>query len=81
MRINHLEPTCTWAIVEAGWKCEDIQHWSDELGGIDVLALNSLDETVSPAAVLDLGIPVGRIEDRPGTPVSWAEVLTKRLAR
>ena len=59
MRINHLEPTCTWAIVEAGWKCEDILHWADVLGGIDVLALNSLEETVSPAAVLDLGIPVG----------------------
>ncbi|MGQ0825076.1 MAG: hypothetical protein ACT4OX_08635 [Actinomycetota bacterium] len=77
--LDHLEPTCTWAIVDAGWKCEDVQHWAEVLGGLDVLALNQLDETTSPAAVLDLGIPVGRIEGRPATPVAWAEALCSRL--
>lgn len=77
--LDHLEPTCTWAIVDAGWKCEDVQHWADTLGGIDVMALTNLEETVSPAAVLDLGIPVGRLDDRVATPVAWAELLLERM--
>ncbi|GIU85825.1 MAG: hypothetical protein KatS3mg009_0340 [Acidimicrobiia bacterium] len=77
--LDHLEPTCTWAIVDAGWKCEDVQHWADALGGIDVMALTNLEETVSPAAVLDLGIPVGRLDDRVATPVAWAELLLERM--
>jgi hypothetical protein len=44
-----------------------------------VLALTELDETVSPAAVLDLGIAVGRIEGKPATPVTWAEALMARI--
>ncbi|GIU90370.1 MAG: hypothetical protein KatS3mg010_1469 [Acidimicrobiia bacterium] len=77
--LDHLEPTCTWAIVDACWKCEDVQHWSDALGGVDVMALTNLEETVSPASVLDLGIPVGRLDDRVATPVAWAEMLFARL--
>jgi hypothetical protein len=78
--LDSLEPTCTWAIVDAGWKCEDVKHWSDVLGGIDVLALRNLDQTVSPAAVLELGIPVARLEGSPATPLAWADFLMS-LAR
>lgn len=77
--LDQFEPTCTWAIVEAGWKGEDVRHWADTLGGLDVLALTRLSETVSPAAVLDLGIPVGRIDGRPANPVTWAEHLLGRV--
>ena len=62
--LDDLEPTITWAIVDAGAKREDIAHRVDALGGVDVLALDGLDETVSPAAVLELGIPVGRLGAR-----------------
>src|SRR5205807_2643844 len=44
---------------------------SDELG---------LDRTVSPATVLQCGIPVGRLEGRPATPALWAALLAPRLA-
>ncbi|HTD50487.1 MAG TPA: hypothetical protein VK771_07805, partial [Acidimicrobiia bacterium] len=37
--LDHLEPTVTWAIVDAGWKREDIAYRIEELGGVDVLAL------------------------------------------
>lgn len=79
--LDQFEPTCVWAIVEAGWKCEDVQYLADALGGIDVLALTRVDGTVSPAAVLDLGIAVGRIENRPATPVTWAELLMARMEK
>ncbi|MDZ4826710.1 MAG: hypothetical protein SGJ13_09655, partial [Actinomycetota bacterium] len=77
--LDQFEPTSTWAIIEAGWKCEDVEYLADALGGLDVLALTNLDETVSPAAVLDLGIAIGRIEGRPATPLTWAEVLMQRI--
>lgn len=77
--LDDLEPTLVWAIVEAGWKAEDVRHWEERLGGIDVLQLTRLDETVSPAAVLDLGIPVGRLERHVATPVAWAELLLYRM--
>jgi hypothetical protein len=78
--IDNIEPTCTWTIVEAAWKSEDVQYWSERLGGTDVLALSGLGQTVSPAAVLDLGIAVGRLEDRPATAVTWADMLMARMA-
>ncbi len=77
--LDHLEPTVTWAIVDAGWKCEDVQYWATALGGIDALALTNLDQTVSPAAVLELGIPVGRLGDVVATPLTWAELLLDRM--
>ena len=77
--LDHLEPTLVWAIVEAGWKCEDVEHWVEDLGGLDALAVTRTDDTVSPAAVLDLGIPVGRLEGRPATPLAWADLLVRRL--
>ncbi|MGO9875073.1 MAG: hypothetical protein ACLPVY_14860 [Acidimicrobiia bacterium] len=78
--LDNLEPTVTWAIVDAGWKREDIAHRIEELGGVDVLALDGLDETVSPATALDIGIPVGRLEQELASPLTWTELLLERLS-
>jgi len=77
--LDNLEPTVTWAIVEAGWKREDIAHRIEELGGVDVLALDGLDDTVSPAGALELGIPVGRLAEEHASPLTWTELLLERL--
>jgi hypothetical protein len=77
--LDRLEPTIAWSIVNAGWKSEDVRDWIERLGGVDTLALTNVDDTVSPAAILDLGIPVGRIEGRPATALEWAEVLLARM--
>lgn len=77
--LDELEPTMVWSIVEAGSKPEDIRHWEERLGGIDQLQITRLEETVSPAAVLELGIPVGRLERHLATPVAWAEMLLYRM--
>ena len=75
-----LEPSATWGVVEATRKTEDVAAWVNGLGGVDALAVNDVDATSSPAAVLQLEIPVGRIDGRPASPALWAALLTERLA-
>lgn len=77
--LDALEPTQVWAITHAAWKPEDIDAWCDQLGGVDVLALERLGDTVSPAAVLGLGMPIGRLDGAPATAMRWAELLLERL--
>jgi hypothetical protein len=79
--LDHLEPTQTWGIVDAVWKLEDSQAWADRLGGFDVLALEHLADTVSPAAPIQLETPIARLDGLPATPVRWAEILTGRLGQ
>ncbi|HET9730735.1 MAG TPA: hypothetical protein VFR41_14995 [Acidimicrobiia bacterium] len=79
--LNRLEPTITWAVVEAATKPADIAHRVALLGGADVLALTGIADTVSPASVLELGIPVGRIGAAYATPAAWADLLIERLTR
>jgi hypothetical protein len=79
--LNGLEPTITWAVVEASIKPEDVQHRLDLLGGIDVVALTGIADTVSPAAILHLDVPVGRLGATPATPAAWADLLMQRLER
>jgi hypothetical protein len=79
--LDQLEPTIAWSIVNAGWKPEDVRDWIERLGGVDAIALTHLDHTVSPAAILDLGIPVGRLDGRPATPLAWSEMLLARMQR
>jgi hypothetical protein len=78
--LDALEPTAVWGVVDADRKPEDVQAWSDSLGGLDALALEHLDATVSPAAILQLGIPVARIEGQKATPALWAVLLAERIA-
>jgi hypothetical protein len=78
--IDALEPTMVWAAVDAARKPEDLFEWSEQLGGFDALAVTGTDDTVSPAAVLQCGIPVGRLEGRDATPALWASLLAPRLA-
>jgi hypothetical protein len=77
--LDKLEPTVTWAVVEASCKPDDIAHRVSLLGGVDVLALNGIADTVSPASVLGLGIPVGRLGSKYATPAAWADLLIERL--
>jgi hypothetical protein len=77
--IDALEPTVVWGAVEATRKPEDLFEWSEQLGGFDALGVTELEGTVSPAAVLQCGIPVGRLEGRPATPLLWASLLASRL--
>jgi hypothetical protein len=79
--LDRLEPTITWAVVDASIKAEDVGHRITLLGGVDVIAMTGIADTISPAAILGLGIPVGRIGSNPATPAVWADLLLERLER
>lgn len=78
--LDALEPAATWAVVEATRKSRDVGAWTQAIGRVDALALTGLDETADPAAVLELGIPVGRLDRRRATPAAWARLLADRVA-
>jgi hypothetical protein len=78
--IDSLEPTMVWGAVDAARKPEDLFEWAEQLGGFDALGVTDLDGTVSPAAVLQCGIPVGRLDGRHATAALWAALLAPRLA-
>lgn len=75
-----LQPSATWGVVEATRKAHDVGRWARALGGVDALALTAVEETADPAAVLTLGIPVGRLGATKATPAAWAALLTDRMA-
>ena len=77
--IAALRPTAVWGVVEATAKTEDIASWITDLGGVNALALEHLDATVSPAAVLGLGAPVARIDGQPATAARWVATVVDRI--
>jgi hypothetical protein len=66
--------------VAASSKPEDVQAWSDSLGGLDAVVVDGLDATATPASILGTGIPVARLDGRPASPALWTALLLERLA-
>jgi len=77
--LRALEPTMCWGVAGAACKPEDIVAWSNTLGGLDALALIDLAGTTSPAAVLGIPVPVGRLDGELATPEVWAGLICSRL--
>gem|GEM_PF-7074288 len=77
--LDALEPSLAWGVVDAVRKPEDVLAWTEHLGGLDSYALEGLEQTVSPAAILKLPIPVARLDGEPATPDRWAAILAGRL--
>ena len=77
--IAALRPTAVWGVVESTAKTEDIHAWAGALGGIDALALENLEATVSPASALAAGIPVARIDGQPATAARWVAAIVDRV--
>ena len=77
--VDALEPTMVWGVVEAVRKPEDIRCWAERLGGLDALAVTDLDQTVSPATVLAVGVPVGLLDGQPATAARWTALLADQL--
>jgi hypothetical protein len=77
--LDVLDPDVVWGVVDATRKNDDISEWCVDIGGVDVLAVENLDATCSPAAVLELGLPVGLIDRRPATRLAWASLLAERV--
>ena len=78
--LHALEPVACWGVADAAHKPEDIDAWSEALGGLDALALVDLDGTMTPASALRCRVPVGMLDGRPATAAVWAGALCARLA-
>ena len=78
--LDALEPTIAWGVVSADRKAEDVRAWIDRLGGIVAIALTETTLTVSPATMLQLGIPIARLDGDRADPIRWANLLLGRLA-
>ncbi|HYA67304.1 MAG TPA: hypothetical protein VED63_01105 [Acidimicrobiales bacterium] len=79
--IAALRPTSVWGVVEATCKSEDVRAWAEDLGGVDGLAIENLDSTVSPVAVLEAGIPVARLDGRPASAARWTATVVDRMGQ
>jgi hypothetical protein len=77
--IEALQPAAVWGVVEATRKPEDVAAWSDAVGQVDALALEDVDATTSPAAVLGTGIPVAQLDGQLASPEAWTALLAGRL--
>jgi hypothetical protein len=75
--LRALEPTMEWGVVDATRKIEDVAHWVRGLGGLDALAVHGLDNTVSPAGILQIGLPVGLLDGALATPERWSAILAR----
>jgi hypothetical protein len=78
--LDALEPAMTLATVEATTKPEDVLARVELLQGVDALGVTGLDETTSPASVLQTGIPVGWLDGQFATVARWRAVLGDRQA-
>lgn len=77
--LDAIEPTVTWAVVDATAKPDDLRAWVELIGVVDALVVTRTTATVSPGAVLQVGIPVARLDGEPASPERWAALLGQRL--
>jgi hypothetical protein len=67
------------AMVDAAAPLEVTQRWVDALGQVDALALEGATSVSDPAAVLQLGLPVVRLDGVPVDRVTWTALLCAQL--
>jgi hypothetical protein len=78
--VDALEAHRVIGVVGAARKVEDVARWVDRVGGVDGLALQDLEESSTPYAVLALEIPVAYLGAVEATPATWAHALLEGAA-
>ncbi|PFG32252.1 hypothetical protein [Sanguibacter antarcticus] len=81
--VDAFDPDQVWAVVEADRSVRDARRWMGALGEhrpLDAIAACNVTSTTAPAAVLELGVPVGMIDAVPASAVVWAAALSEHLA-
>lgn len=59
-----LAPTAVWVLVDATTKAEDNHRLLSELPAADALVIHSMQATVNPQTVRELGVPIALIDGR-----------------
>lgn len=67
------------AVVDAGRPSEESQQWLDALGQVDAVVLDGAAAVTDPASVLQLGLPVVRLDGIPVDRVTWTALLCAQL--
>jgi hypothetical protein len=77
--LQTIEAGAVIALVSAADPLERSQAMLDALGQVDALAVDSTSSSGEPAAVLQLGLPVVRLEGIPVDRFTWTAVLCAQL--
>ncbi|WP_370327659.1 hypothetical protein [Euzebya sp.] len=78
--VDTLDPHQVIGVVAASRKTEDVEVWLQQVGGVDGLALEDVEHTSTPWAVLALGVPVAYLDRVPATPETWTDALAGAIA-
>ncbi len=79
LAVSSLRPTMRWGAVSATRKAEDVRAWARGVGGLHALAVTGMSETTTPAAILEAGVPVARIDGQVASRELWLRLLNDRL--
>lgn len=79
--LRAMAPSMTIALASATMKGEDVLALCNALGGVDALVVEDLEATLTPAAILGTGIPVGMLDGVAADPASWSAIAARALAR
>ena len=77
--LEALQPDVVIAVVDAERPLESTQAWLDALGSVDALSLDGAAVVSAPASVLQLGLPVIRLNGIPIDRVTWTALLCAQL--
>jgi hypothetical protein len=73
--LRTLTPAYVSLVTRASTKSDDVVAIANLIGGVDSLFVDGLDESLTPLAVLNSGIPVARIDGEPTSSRAWLGVL------
>lgn len=80
--VASFDPDQVWAVVEADRSLADARRWMTAVGQhrpFDALAARNVSSTSQPAAVLELGVPVGLLDGFAASALVWAALLDEHL--
>lgn len=77
-----LAPDQLWVAVEADRALEESERWLTRIGRsrpVDAIAARRVAEAAGPARLLELGVPVGFLDELAASAPVWAALLSERL--
>jgi hypothetical protein len=78
--LQHVQAEAVIAVLDGTRSLEENRRWVTDLGQVDAVALDGALDSGAPAAVLQLGVPVVRLDGIGVDRVGWAAVLCTQLA-
>lgn len=80
--VGSFDPDQVWAVVEADRSLADARRWMTAVGqhrDFDAIAARNVSSTSQPAAILELGVPVGLLDGFAASALVWAALLDEHL--